>query len=107
MVPLVQMLEILNIKVIWMLMHFVIAYRYTINAHYARFLMISIAVGMPILNDNLKHPGERVNCSPSISLPLFLSPRLLRFMLFSKYTYTIGTLILTANRAPGIFRIRN
>jgi len=40
MVPLVQMLEILNIKVIWMLMYLVIVY--VIIAHNTRFLMVSI-----------------------------------------------------------------
>lgn len=44
MVPLVQMLEILNIKVIWMLMHLVIMY--VIIAHYVRFLMVSITLGI-------------------------------------------------------------
>lgn len=46
MVSLVQMLEILNIKVIWMLMYLVIVY--AIIAHNVQFLTVSITLGMPI-----------------------------------------------------------
>lgn len=57
MVPLVQMLEILNIKVIWMLMHLVIVY--VIIAHNARFLMVSITSGTPTSNNNnFKRHGQ-------------------------------------------------
>lgn len=57
MVPLVQMLEILNIKVIRILMRLVIVY--VIIAHYARFLMVSITLGTPTSNNNnFKRHGQ-------------------------------------------------
>lgn len=52
MIALVQMLEILNIKVISMLMHFVTAYRFTIVANYV--VSISSVLNTSIFSRNIR-----------------------------------------------------
>lgn len=68
MVPLMQMLEILNIKVIWMLMHLVIVY--VIIAHDALFLIVSIILDT-LISNNFGY-REQLNV-------------LLRFIMYLKY----------------------